>query len=53
MMGCDLPRAELEALLRHAQEHQPDTGDYRENAHLRDALRELARALQQELAGQP
>lgn len=45
MIGFDLPRAELEALLRHAQEHQPDTGDFRENAHLREALATLADAL--------
>lgn len=47
MIEFDLPRAELEALLRHAQEHQPDTGDFRENAHLREALATLALAILQ------
>lgn len=47
LIEFDLPRAELEALLRHAQEHQPDTGDFRENAHLREALVTLALAILQ------
>lgn len=44
-MNLDLPTAEAEALLRHALQHAPDTGDFRENAHLRDALATLAEAL--------
>lgn len=47
MIALELPRCELEALLRHALEHQPNTGDFRENAHLREALATLADALRQ------
>jgi hypothetical protein len=47
MIDLELPRSELEALLRHALEHVPDTGDFRENAHLREALATLASALRQ------
>ena len=48
-MTLDLPTAEAEALLRHALEHVPDTGDFRENAHLREALAALARSLRQDV----
>lgn len=47
-MNLELPSAELEALLRHALEHTPDTGDFRENAHLREALATLAETLKSE-----
>lgn len=47
-MHLELPNAELEALLRHALEHTPDTGDFRENAHLREALATLAETLKAE-----
>lgn len=48
-MNLELPTAEAEALLRHALEHSPDTGDFRENSHLREALRALVTALQQDV----
>jgi hypothetical protein len=47
-VNLELPSAELEALLRHALEHTPDTGDFRENAHLREALATLAETLKSE-----
>lgn len=49
-MNLDLPTAEAEALLRHALEHAPATGDFRENSHLRAALASLATALKQEIS---
>lgn len=47
LVTLELPTAEAEALLRHALEHVPATGDFRENAHLREALAALAQALRQ------
>ncbi|WHH53183.1 hypothetical protein QFA96_26880 (plasmid) [Pseudomonas sp. Ap32] len=52
-MNLDLPTAEAEALLRHALQHAPDTGDFRENAHLREALATLAQALRQDVPWVP
>ncbi len=46
----ELNNNDAEALLRHALQHQPDTGDYRENAHLREALAALADALRRDIA---
>ncbi len=48
-MNLELPTAEAEALLRHALEHVPHTGDFRQDAHLREALETLAAALRQEV----
>lgn len=42
----DLNRNDLEALLRHAQQHVPATGDFREDQRLADALLTLVEALQ-------
>lgn len=47
-MNLELPTAEAEALLRHALEHVPATGDFRHDAHLREALEALATALRPE-----
>lgn len=49
-LDLDLPTAEAEALLRHALEHVPATGDFRQDAHLREALEALATALRQEVS---
>ncbi|UBZ00783.1 hypothetical protein LCG56_29920 (plasmid) [Pseudomonas cannabina pv. alisalensis] len=49
-LDLDLPTAEAEALLRHVLEHVPATGDFRQDAHLREAFDELATALRQEVA---
>lgn len=38
----DLNTNDAEALLRHAQSFNPETGDAREDRRLSDALRELA-----------
>ena len=46
----ELNNNDAEALLRHALQHQPDTGDFRENTHLREALSALADVLQQDMA---
>lgn len=46
-VDLDLPTAEAEALLRHVLEHAPKTGDFRQDAHLREALASLATALRQ------
>lgn len=48
-MNLDLPTAEAEALLRHALEHVPSTGDFRQDAHLREALATLADTLKSEV----
>ncbi|MNJ30664.1 hypothetical protein D3C77_252710 [compost metagenome] len=44
-LDFDLPRSEAEALLRHAIEHVPRSGDAREDARLREALAALQEAL--------
>lgn len=41
----DLGTNDAEALLRHAQTYQPNTGDPWEDARLRDALEALGEAL--------
>jgi hypothetical protein len=48
-LDLDLPTAEAEALLRHVREHMPATGDFRQDAHLREAFEALATALRQEV----
>jgi hypothetical protein len=45
MIVFDLNRNDADALLRHAEEFKPQTGDARENDRLRDALLELREAL--------
>ncbi|MGY2257794.1 hypothetical protein [Pseudomonas sp. SDO55104_S430] len=45
MINFDLNRNDSEALLRHAEEFMPRSKDPREDARLRDALRELKNAL--------
>jgi|GEM_PF-2848341 len=45
MIEFDLNRNDADALLRHAEEFKPQTGDAREDARLRDALLELRDAL--------
>ncbi|SDO48153.1 hypothetical protein SAMN04489798_3067 [Pseudomonas arsenicoxydans] len=45
MIVFDLNRNDADALLQHAKEFTPQTGDAREDARLRDALLELRVAL--------
>lgn len=49
MIVFDLNINDAEALLRHAREQKPNSGDFREDARLRDALNELAHALNRHL----
>lgn len=49
LLTLELSRNDAEALLRHAQEYQPDTGDHRETARLREALAALADAIRQDM----
>lgn len=46
----ELATSDAEALLRHVLEHTPATGDFRQDAHLREAFEALATALRQEVA---
>ncbi len=52
-VDLDLPTAEAEALLRHVLEYVPATGDFRHDAHLREAFETLATALRQEVSWVP
>ncbi|WP_095113002.1 hypothetical protein [Pseudomonas sp. Irchel 3H7] len=45
MIIFDLNTNDAEALLRHAQTFEPDSGDARENRRLREALLDLSDAL--------
>lgn len=45
LIELDLSHNDAEALLRHCAEYQPDSGDFRENARLRDGLEALADAI--------
>lgn len=45
MIMFDLNRNDAEALLRHAENYEPKTGDSREDARLVEALRELQEAI--------
>ncbi len=49
MIAFDLSINDAEALLRHAQEYKPASGDFREDSRLRDALNELAQAIDRHL----
>lgn len=49
MIVFDLNRNDAEALLRHAEEFKPSSGDSREDARVRDALLELRTGLQSHL----
>ena len=42
----DLNHNDRDALLRHCQSFKPDSGDPREDSRLKDALDELAEALE-------
>lgn len=46
LIQLDLNVNDAEALLRHCAGHEPDTGDFRENARIREALETLAAALE-------
>lgn len=46
LVTFDLNRNDLEALLRHCQSFVPASGDLREDRRLREALDELAEALE-------
>lgn len=45
LVELDLNHNDAEALLRHCAEYQPDSGDFREDARLRDALEAVAGAI--------
>ncbi len=47
MIVLDLNRSYAEALLHHAKEFQPASGDPREDMRLRDALDDLVEAIEQ------
>ena len=54
LVELDLNINDLEALLRHAQEFQPASGDAREDRRLRDALDTLVHALKESVSdGEP
>lgn len=42
----ELATSDAEALLRHVLEYTPATGDFRQDAHLREAFEALATALE-------
>ncbi|MBC3302260.1 DUF2384 domain-containing protein [Pseudomonas sp. SWRI18] len=46
LVQLDLNVNDADALLRHCTAHEPDTGDFRENARIREALEALAAALE-------
>lgn len=48
LIELDLNTNDAQALLRHYTEHQPNCGDFRENARLRAALETLAAAIDDE-----
>lgn len=50
LIQFDLNMNDAQALLRHCTEHQPDCGDFRENARLREALETLADALDEAMS---
>ncbi|KPX24465.1 hypothetical protein ALQ08_01184 [Pseudomonas syringae pv. delphinii] len=45
MIELELNINDAQALLRHCSDHQPDSDDFRENARLREALEDLASAI--------
>lgn len=45
----ELATSDAEALMRHTLEHVPNTGDFRHDAHLREAFETLADALRIEV----
>lgn len=45
LIQLDLNMNDAQALLRHCTDYQPDSGDFRENARLREALETLIAAL--------
>lgn len=49
-VDLELSISDAEALLRHVIEHAPATGDFRHDAHLREAFEALATALRQDIA---
>ena len=48
-LDVDLPTSDAEALFRHLQSFQPDSGDYREDARIRDAIEVIRDALEEAL----
>ncbi|MGX1126548.1 hypothetical protein [Pseudomonas sp. HLS-6 TE3448] len=47
LIELDLNINDAQALLHHCTEHQPNCGDFRENARLREALETLAAAIKE------
>ncbi|CRM19923.1 putative toxin-antitoxin system antitoxin component [Pseudomonas sp. 24 E 13] len=45
LIELDLNMNDAQALLHHCSEHQPNSGDFRENTRLKEALEALAEAL--------
>lgn len=45
LIQLDLNMNDAQALLRHCTDYQPDSGDFRENVRLREALETLTAAL--------
>lgn len=53
LIELDLNMNDAQALLRHCSEYQPNSGDFRENARLKDALESLAEALSEAMSPYP
>lgn len=50
LIELELNTNDAEALLRHCDAHQPDSGDVREDSRLRDALETLACAVRERMS---
>ncbi|WP_296186599.1 hypothetical protein [Pseudomonas sp. UBA1879] len=49
LIELDLNHKDAEALLRHCAQYQQDSGDFREDAKLRDGLEALADAIHESM----
>lgn len=52
-LDVDLPTSDAEALLRHLASFQPASGDFREDARLREAMQVVQEALETALGARP
>lgn len=53
LIELDMNTNDAQALLRHCTEHQPNCGDFQENARLREALETLAAAIYDAMSEKP
>ncbi|WP_415761607.1 hypothetical protein [Pseudomonas sp. CP4] len=49
LIELELNRNDAEALLRHCDAYEPNSGDYREDSRLADALETLASAIRESM----